>query len=115
MRNRTLVKVTIANGTSLSDTVNVNDLRIVGIQMPAGWTAASITFAALLATGTYGKVQDSAGNEVTITSPAADIYVAIADTIALKGLGMLRVRSGTAALGVNQGAERILYLVCVDA
>ena len=114
MRGRTLVAVTIPAGASLSGDVNVNDLQIVGIQMPAGWDAAGIAFAALLGDGTtFGKVQDAAGTEVVITSPAAATYVAIAPTVATIGLGRIRVRSGTAAVPVNQTADRVFALVCV--
>jgi len=112
-RDRTVIPVTIASGASLSGDVNVNDLRIVGIEMPAGWTAASITFAALIGDGTYGKVQDAGGTEVTITAPAAGTYIAIADTVALIGLGRIKVRSGVAATPVNQAADRDFHLVCV--
>jgi hypothetical protein len=115
--DRTVVPVVIANGTSLSADVNVNGRTIVGIQMPAGWDTASITFAALTrsasGTDTYGKVQDQGGTEVVVTAPAADTYVAIAPTQAVVGLGRIKVRSGVAATPVNQPAERTLYLVLV--
>jgi hypothetical protein len=118
---RTLVPVLISSGTALSAEVTVGAKRIVGIQMPAGWDAASITFAALTRQSaaappvlTFGKVQDAGGTEVTVTAPAADTYVALADTVALYGLGRVKVRSGVAATPVNQTADRVLYLVCTD-
>jgi len=120
-RDRTVFPVTIASGAALSDEIPVGARRIVGIQMPAGWTAASITFAgfvrtdgAVPPTDTFGKVQDAAGTEVALTSPAADTYVAIADTVALQALGRVKIRSGTAGTPVNQGADRVLYVVCSD-
>lgn len=118
---RTLIPVLIASGTSLSAEVTVGAKRIVGILMPAGWDAASITFAALtrqtavaVPVKTFGKVQDAGGTEVAITSPALDTYVAIAPTVALLGLGTIKVRSGTAATPVNQTADRILFLAVTD-
>ena len=118
-RDRVVIPVTIASGTSLSGEVNVNDLRIVGIQMPAGWDAAGIAFKALVresgnpAVPVFGNVQDAAGAAVGITTPALDTYVAIAPTVALVGLGRIQVRSGTNAAPVSQTATRVLYLVCV--
>jgi len=118
---RTLVPVLIGSGTALSAEVTVGAKRIVGVQMPAGWDAAGITFAALtrqtsgaVPTLTFAKVQDAGGTEVLITTPVADTYVAIAPTVALYGLGRIKVRSGIAATPVNQTADRVLYLVCVD-
>ncbi|HEY6057011.1 MAG TPA: hypothetical protein VIV06_03215 [Candidatus Limnocylindrales bacterium] len=112
-RDRIIIPVTIASGQSLSGEVNVNALEIVGIEMPTGWDAASITFAALVADGvTFGKVQNAGGSEVTMTTPAANVYVAVADG-ALRGLGRIKVRSGTAGAAVNQTAQRVLRLVCL--
>lgn len=116
--DRTEVPVQILAGASQSAEVVVNAGRIVGIAMPAGWDAASITFlaktrqpAGLPAAPVYGKVQDAGGTEVTITTPAADTYVAIPDTAALLGLGRVKVRSGTAGAPVNQTAQRDFFLI----
>jgi hypothetical protein len=119
-RQRVIVPVSIAAGQSLSAEVNVDRLRIVGIQMPAAWTAAGITFAVLLReppalpkVPVFGKLQDQAGVEVLVTAPAADTYVVIAAT-ALSALGRLKVRSGTAGAPVNQVAQADFFLVCVE-
>lgn len=119
-RDRTILLATILSGQSLSAEINVNGMRIVGIQMSAGWDAAGITFAALTRTdnahpetATFGKVQDQAGVEVVVTTPALDTYVAMAATVALEGLGRCKIRSGTAGTPVNQTANRVLGIVCV--
>ena len=113
---RLALPVHIETGTALSDEVNVGKGRIVGIQMPAGWDAANITAQALTrqagSVPTFGGVVDQAGNElVVVTAPAADEYVAIPDTVALVGLGRVKLRSGTAAIPVNQTADRDFFLV----
>ena len=120
-RDRTLVPVTITSGTSLSAEVNVGAGRIVGILMSAGWDAAGIAFQALISEPSalpkvpvYGSVQDAAGAAVNILAPVAGAYVAIADTVALIGLGRILVRSGTNAVPVNQTANRTLTLVVVS-
>lgn len=114
-RDRVVIPVTIANGQSLSAAVNLGGLELVGIAMPAAWTAAAITLAGLAADGTYGKIQNEAGTEFSVTSPAAQTYVALsyAVTGCIKGLGWVKVRSGVAATPVAQGAERVLWLVCL--
>lgn len=111
--DRTLISVTIANGTSLSGEVNVNSKRIVGIIMPAAWTAANLSLQAAITGTTFGEVQDNGGTALAITA-AAGVYIAIPDTVALRGLGRVKVRSGTSGTPVNQAAERTLQLVCVD-
>lgn len=116
---RTLIPVTILSGQSLSAEVAVGGKRIVGIQMPAGWDAAGITFAALTrqtaaGAATFAKVQDAGGTEVLVTAPVADTYVALADTVALYALGRIKVRSGIAATPVTQSADRNFFLVCTD-
>jgi hypothetical protein len=109
-RDRYLRSVTIASGASLSGELNVNALEIVGLMMPAAWTAASITFAAALGDGTtFGKVQNEAGTEKTLTSPAVDTYIHL-DT-PLRCAGRIKVRSGTASAAVNQAADRTITLV----
>ena len=118
-RDRTLVPVNIPNGTALSGEVNVGPLRIVGIIMPAAWTAGALTFKAvatqtnLYATPTYAEVVDIAGAAMTVATPAAATYIALADTVALVALGRLIVRSGTSGVPVNQAAARDFFLVCV--
>lgn len=118
-RERTLVPVTIPNGGSLSAEVNVGGLRIVGIQMSAAWTAAALTFQALIAEPSalpkvpvFGEVVDGAAAAITVATPTAGTYLALADTVALIALGRIKVRSGTAGLAVNQAADRALVLVC---
>ena len=107
--DRTVIPVQIASGTALSAEVNVGGKTIVGIQMPAGWDTAGISFAALIREPSalpkvpvYGKVQDSTGTEVVVLTPALDTYVAIAPSVATRALGRIKVRSGVAATPVNQ-------------
>lgn len=99
----------IANGTSLSaavDTGSVGNSRIIGIEMPSAWTAASMTF----------QVSHDGTNYFNLQTDAAEAsaVVAASQIIGLRGdlgsvLGRFRwvkVRSGTAGAAVNQAAER---------
>jgi len=121
-RNRNAIAFTIPNGTALSDELGVGADRIVGVVMPAGWTAANLTLQAAVAQSatnppviTWGDVVDDAGTEIVLaTAPGAGEYVAIADTRPLLALGVVRLRSGTGGVPVNQGAERVGYLITTD-
>jgi len=105
-----LIEVTIPNGTALSEEVSLAGRTLVGIVMPAGWTAAAMTFLAGAVSGTVRKLVDKAGAELSLTV-AVDtcIYLPALD---LAGVRFLQVRSGTAATPVNQGAARVIQLVC---
>lgn len=108
----TTATATIANGASLSGEVDLEGQAIQAIQMPAAWTAASLTFTASSASGgTFDPVHDDGGTEVTITAAAARMIGLDAIARELDGLRFIKVRSGTTATPVNQGAERILTLI----
>lgn len=104
------IDVTIANGTSLSGAVPLGGRQIVGISMPAAWTAAGITLQGSADGGaTYQDVYDAAGTEYAITAAAARHIVL--DPNELRGLTHVKVRSGTSAAPVNQLAERTVRLL----
>lgn len=106
---------TIANGASLSAAVNIAHMDLFAIEMPAAWTAASLTFQGSYDGTTYSDLYDDAGNEVTFTVDASR-YVLIRTPAQFFGLKKLKVRSGTTGSAVNQGAARSINLiVCPDA
>lgn len=106
-------------GTSLEQ--DLRNHRLVGIVMPAAWTAAAITFACAgvaadgsRATGTeaFQSVVDSAGAELSI-SAAQGKYVTLTEAHrnACTGLGRVKIQSGPAAGIVVQAAIRRLILI----
>lgn len=109
--------VTIASGASLSDSINFNGrsdslagLRLFGIVMPAAWTAANLTFQASYDNGaTWVDWVDNKGNAHYIT-PVAGTGTPIDPTV-FAAVPMLRFRSGTAAVPVNQAADRTITLI----
>jgi hypothetical protein len=106
-----LLPATIANGTSLSGEVDLGALDLVGIQMPAAWTAASMTFQVSVDGGvTWLEHTSSAGTETTFTV-AASQYIAVDPTL-WRGVNAVKVRSGTLGSPVNQGQAVTLNLVC---
>lgn len=97
--------VTIANGASQSNILDLTGQVLLGISMPAAWTAAVLT---LLASdtegGTYEPVHDAAGAEFSITTAAGrHVYL---DPVVTRGLRYVKLRSGNTATPVNQGAAR---------
>ena len=105
------VDVVIASGaTGLSAAVDLKGLTPVAIQMPATWVAADLTFQMSLDGGTtYCNLYDEDGNEVAVKAAASQV-VALSTLANFWGGGLLKVRSGTAAVPVNQTASRTLIL-----
>ncbi len=109
--NDAVIDVVIPNGASLSAAVNLGTKTLVGVVMPAEWTAANLTLQAAVAeAGTYNNVHDKAGTEFAITAAASRAITLASDD--LIGIGRwLKVRSGTSGVPVNQGADRTLKLI----
>ena len=101
--------VTIANGTALSPAVDLTAYTLVAIQLPAGWTAAGLTFQAANDNQNFGDVYDKTGE---YAFAAVDVNrLLVCDPSAFAGIRYLKIRSGTGAAPVNQGADRVLTLV----
>ena len=109
-----LVPVTITNGTALSASVGIGiNSAVVGIIMPAAWTAANLTFQASVDDATFNNLYDAAGTEFTVTA-AVSRFIAL-DPSKTDSISRLKVRSGTAGTPVNQvGADRTITLVVRD-
>lgn len=105
----------IANGASLSQVIDLYGVgtgsAIVGLEMPAAWTAASITFSVShdIGTQTFKDYYDDAGTEITVTAAASRFIRLIPSLFA--GIRYIKVRSGTSGSPVNQGAARDVKLV----
>jgi len=106
-------KATIAENGSLSNAINVDGKRIVGIQTPASWTAADLTFQASFDGTTFNDVYDEAETEVTVQGAASRYTALDAVALELSGLPWIKIRSGTTGSPVAQGAERVLIVVMV--
>jgi hypothetical protein len=103
------VTATIANGASLSGEIDTAGHSQIGLYMPADWTTANLTFqASNVSGGTFYNVYDSAGNELVVT--AADDR-AIGDIPELAPFRFIKIRSGTSAAAVNQGAARVINVI----
>lgn len=102
--------ITSGDATGLSSVIQTNGVCVVGIEMPASWTSASMTFQGSVDGSTYQNIYDQYGNELVITvAGARDIYFDA--FIYLTACNYVKVRSGTSAAPVAQGADRIVKLI----
>jgi len=107
-----LVNVTIAASGSLSDIGLLGPgVTVVGIVMPAAWTAAPVTFQGSTNGTTFQDLYDL-GTELSVPVDASR-YVQV-DGNKFDSLRAIRVRSGPSAAPVVQAASRIITLVVRD-
>lgn len=104
-----ILAATILNGTALSNAIEVGSSRPVGLQVPVV-TSAAITFQASFDGVTFFDAVDNAAAEITLGAATVGSKCFALPTT-LGGFPFLKVRSGTSAAAVNQGADRILQLV----
>lgn len=110
--------VTITNGTSVSAAIDGFGKVLVGIQLPAVWSTAGLAFeaGAALSDGsaptTWVPVTDSTGTALAYTPATAAAAFRMFSPDTLAGLPRwFRLRSGTSAVPVNQGADRSIVLI----
>ena len=108
---RVVVSASIANGASLSSEVDLNGLVCIGIEMPADWTAAALTFQGSNTSGALLNVYSDGGTEYSKTVAASRaIYLETVNP--LLPWRYIAVRSGTSGTPVNQGGARTIKLIC---
>lgn len=99
----------IAAGQAISAAVPLGEKTLVGILVPANWTAASLSFQASIDDVNFFELVDGAGNPMSFTVAAGQI-VAV-DPTKWRGVTSVKVRSGTSAVPVNQTAAVLLALI----
>jgi len=109
---RTSQTATIANGESVSAPIDLANTALLGLIMPAAWTAAALTVEVSVDDSTWtGLAYDDLGTQCNvIASPVASSAYAL-NMVGLLPYRYVRLRSGTTATPVNQGAERIVTVV----
>lgn len=109
---RTVAFVPILNGASVSAPIDLQNTAIVGFVAPGAWTTAALNFEfSLDKTNWFTTVYDSTGAQVgSYTSFTAGAGYAL-DPLAFLPWRYVRLRSGTLASPVNQGADRTFSLV----
>lgn len=110
--NRGKQTVTIASGAALSNGVDLSIHTLVAIAMPVAWTAAGLTFQVKGDDDDeFQDLYDELGEEVTIPAAAGHFITLAGLIIYFAGAEHVKVRSGTAAAPVNQGAARSIKLI----
>jgi hypothetical protein len=105
-----VVPATISSGTALSSMIDLKGLRLFAVGMPSSWTTANLTFQVSPDGGTtWFELYDQNGNEITATAAASNGIVLSPSQFS--AFEYLRIRSGTAALPVNQMANATLQLI----
>ena len=87
---------TIAVGQTESSIIDLSGLELVGLFLPAGFTATSLSLqAAPSLSGSYVAVQDGYGSSYSL-SVAASRYVPIHNFNVVAGLRFIKLVAGTA-------------------
>lgn len=107
-----IVEVTIAADAALSDAADFQASRLTRVIFPADWTEAAATFQVSEDGETWFDLFVETA-EYSLTSAAADRAVAVNPAI-FYDVRRLKVRSGTAAVPVDQAAQRTIKLVLDD-
>ena len=102
--------MTIANGTAVSDAIDMRDYAGGNLYMPAAWTAASIGFQiAKDAGGTYYPFYDETATIVEIAGPAVDTAYTLPKELFAAQFVKLWSQDGAGA-NTNQGAARTIII-----
>jgi len=107
------VDAAISNGGSLSAAVELTEGQLVGVLMPAAWTAAALSFDGSHDGSTYAPVYGADG-EVKIASThisTSERRLFWLDPINFLGVKAVKVRSGLNGAVVAQGAARTVTLL----
>lgn len=109
MRDYTTFGVTIPNGGSLSPSIDLRGYTPYGIQMPAAWTAAGLSFEVSDDNVSFADLYDATA-EYTLAA-GVDRAIGFSGSSVFAGWKYIKVRSGTTAVPVNQGAARIIKIL----
>ena len=102
------VLIDISSSTTVSESTDISGYRVVGVQIPASWTAGNITFQVdPNGAGTFYAVDKLDGNALTLTDPGASNIGLIDDTYFLVGKAIKAVAASA------QAGDRTLVLLCV--
>lgn len=105
----TVQTVTILNGQSLSNAIGLNPNTLVGIVVPATWTAANLSLQASFDGGqTFGEFADKAAPYAIVA--AAGNFIGL-DPAVFRGVTTIKIRSGTSGAPVTQGGDRVLQVI----
>ena len=104
--------VTILSGaTGLSDIIDLEGYQLFGIQMPATWVTANITFQTSFDGTTFQDAYDDSGLEITLQALQGKNISVDINALKLAPWKYVKFRSGTSGTPVDQTATRVLKIV----
>ncbi len=111
-QNLTFQIATIAASASASDVIASQGKALVGLIMPAAWTAAAIQYYASVDSSSFKVVKDTTTANLMQTLVAADDWIVfpLADAIFAPYIKLVSV-TATTVTPVTQNAERTIILV----
>ena len=101
---------TIPSAQAVSDAIDVRGYSVVGVLLPAAWTAASLTFQGSADGSNFGYLSDSTGAEISVASPGATKLVNFSASW-FQACGWIRLVSGPNAAVIPQAASRSLVVI----
>lgn len=110
---RSTTTATIANGASVSGTVDLTDTSLLGFIAPAAWTTAELNIEVSVDNTNWvtAGVLDGSGSNVSRWSAVTAGAAYSVDVVNMLPYRFVRFRSGTAASPVNQGADRAFTVI----
>lgn len=112
---RIIGPITIAQGESLSDEIDIKGTRSIAVLMPDAWTTADLIIrTARVTAGTTLPIMDSAGNYVGATAAASQVVsfgTYAADLSPARYIRIQSVAVGSRGTAVAQAAARTLYII----
>lgn len=104
------VSTTIPASGALSNGINLEGVRLFGLDIPATWTTANVVVYQKHADGTYKPVKDETGAELSLTVTAGGC-IRFSNPAQFAALTDIKLLSGSTATPVNQAADRSITLV----
>lgn len=71
------VLIDVSEDSDLTGPIDTQDYSLIGIEIPAAWDAANITFEGSLDNSTFNTIKDQYGITYTVTVGGADEYIKI--------------------------------------
>jgi hypothetical protein len=108
-----VASVTILSGGSLSGAVDLGEQRAHRLALPAGWTAAPITFQVSYDGVGFNDLYTPDGEYILASGVVGVSRSVTLDQAVFYGVRHLKIRSGTAVTPVNQAADRVINIPTV--
>lgn len=109
---RSTATATIANGASVSGSVDLTNTALLGFIAPAGWTTAALNLEVSMDNASWSTgIYDGSGSAVSSWSALVAGAGYAVDTVSMLPFRYVRFRSGTSASPVNQAAQRDFVVI----